>query len=1053
MSLSAQFVPYGRPGAVRLQALLAELRGADPLAPATVVVPRSWVGLSLRRQLASGTVSATPGAAGLANVRFPTLDHLAEELGGPVLQARGRTPLTSTAVAAAARAALRVQPGVLAPVAEHAATEAAVADSWRALRDATPADLHALGGRGRRQADVVRLTADVGCRLAGSYDARDAATAAVEALGRDASLVAGAGPFVVHLPVGLPPHHLALLRALGAVTTVVVQVGVTGDPSVDAEAHDLVRDLGATCTGIELLAAPGATAAVAAPDADTEVLAALRDVAARVAAGTPLDRIAIAYGPASPYAALLHERCAAAGLPVVGPATRTLAQTLAGRALLGALDLHTSAWRRDDVVAWLATAPLQHRGHVVDAVEADRLSRRAGVTRGRERWLSGLAALADELDRRRGELPFDEGRGVEGLARQAARARELSGFLQRVTELLEPDPSPDTWQHWSRWARQLLGGLLGGVAQRGSWPAPERQAYEAVEAVLERLARLDALDPAPNRARFLRTLVAELAVPAPQTARFGTGLLIGPYRTLVGLDFDVVHILGAADGALTPRPTDDALLPDADRAAAGPRVPLLADRAVQQRRDWLAALATAPEVVLSFARGDQRTGREQRPSRWWLDAVAQLTDAGRTLYASDLADLPAHPAVRVLVSHPATVRAAGEPVDERDLDQRELARWTGSGRPVHAHWLVRSSPRVHAGLLQRRARRTGTYDRFEGRVRLPDLPSPVDRSSLSATTLEDYAACPRRYFLKSVLGVHPPERPEDVLEVEPRTAGTVEHRILERFIAEQLQLPAGERIRPGQTWSAADHERIDAIATEVFAGAAAQGLTGHPVLWGVDAEAIRRDVHRVLDADDGYRLLHRAVPEAVEHSFGPHSGNPVEIELADGRTLRFKGFIDRIDRTADGGAVVLDYKRAAPRAYAELDADPVKRGRLLQLPLYGQAAREALGVDDVHVGYWFVSHRGSFSQVGYQLDDARFARFREVVEALVAGIEAGDYPARPVDPVDGPHGSSTCTYCDFQEACQVRRERTWVGVSRAPELRPLLAVLDQPYPATSEVPA
>ncbi len=292
-----------------------------------------------------------------------------------------------------------------------------------------------------------------------------------------------------------------------------------------------------------------------------------------------------------------------------------------------------------------------------------------------------------------------------------------------------------------------------------------------------------------------------------------------------------------------------------------------------------------------------------------------------------------------------------------------------------------------------------------------------------------------------------------MLEVEPRTAGTVEHRILERFVAEQLQLPAGERIRPGQTWSAADHDRLDAIATEVFAAAASEGLTGHPVLWGVDAEAIRRDVHRVLDADDGYRLLHRAVPEAVEHSFGPHTGNPVEIQLADGRALRFKGFIDRIDRTADGGAVVLDYKRAAPRAYAELDTDPVKRGRLLQLPLYGLAAREALGVDDVHVGYWFVSHRGAFGQVGYQLDDTRLARFREVVEALVAGIEAGDYPARPVDPLDGPHGSSTCTYCDFQEACQVRRERTWVGVSRSPELRPLLAVLDQPHPSSAEVPA
>ena len=383
MSLSAQFVPYGRPGAVRLQALLVELRGADPLAPATVVVPRSWVGLSLRRQLVSGTVSATPGAAGLANVRFPTLDHLAEELGGPVLQTRGRTPLTSTAVSAAARAALRAQPGVLAPVAEHAATEAAVADSWRALRDATPADLHALGGRGRRQADVVRLTADVGCRLAGSYDARDAATAAVEALGRDASLVAGTGPIVVHLPAGLPPHHLALLRALGD--------GHHGGGPGGRHRRPVGRRRGprprratsgppapASSCSPRPAPPPPSPLPMPTPRSSRPCATSRR----RVAAGTPLDRIAIAYGPASPYAALLHERCAAAGLPVVGPATRTLAQTLAGRALLGALDLHASAWRRDDVVAWLATAPLQHRGRVVDAVEADRLSRRAGVTRG-----------------------------------------------------------------------------------------------------------------------------------------------------------------------------------------------------------------------------------------------------------------------------------------------------------------------------------------------------------------------------------------------------------------------------------------------------------------------------------------------------------------------------------------------------------------------------------------------------------------------------------------------------------------------------------------------
>ena len=1053
MPLSAQLVPHGRPGAVRLHTLLRELRGTDPLAPATVVVPRSWVGLSLRRLLASGAASATPGPAGLANVRFPTLDLLAEELGGPLLQARGRTPLTATVVTAAARAALRARPGVLAPVAEHAATEAAVADSWRALRDASPADLKALAARGTRQADVVRLASDVGRRLAGHYDARAAASAAAEALVRDASLAAGTGPVVVHLPAALPPHHLALVTALGEATTVVVQIGVTGDAVADAEALALAHTLGGAATGVPELTPPCVTAAVSAPDADTEVLHALRDVAARLAGGTSIDRIAIAYGPASPYAALLHDRCAAAGLPVVGPPTRTLAQTIPGRALLGTLELHSSAWPRDEVIGWLAAAPLVHEGRAVDAVEADRLSRRAGITRGRERWLTSLAALADELDRRREALPFDEGRGVAGLERQAARARELAGFLEEVAESLDPDPLPTTWRAWAAWARRLLATLLGGAAARDSWPASERQAFDAVEAVLERLGGLDELDPVPDRARFVRAITAELGAAAPQTARFGTGILIGPHHSLVGLDLDVVHILGVADGAISPRPADDALLPDADRAVAGPTVPLLADHAAEQRRLWLAALASAPEVVLSFARGDQRTGREQRPSRWWLDAVAPLSGAERTLYASDVADLPRSSAVRVLASHPATVRGGGEPVDEHDLDLRELSRWVAGGRPLQAHWLARSSPRMHAGLLQRRARRSGTYDRFEGRVRLAGLPSPVDRSSLSATTLEDYAACPRRYLLKSVLGVHPPERPEEVLEVEPRTAGTVEHRILERFVALELDRPPGERIRPGEPWTEADHARLDEIATEVFADADATGLTGHPVLWGVDAEAIRRDVHRVLDADDAHRAQHGAVPEAVEHSFGPDTGNPVDLQLADGRTLSFKGFIDRIDRTTDGGAMVLDYKRASPRAYDELGTDPVKRGRLLQLPLYGQAARNALGVDEVHVGYWFVSHRGGFAQVGYRLDDERFARFRQVVEALVAGIEAGDYPARPVDPLDGPHGASTCTWCDYQAACQVGRERTWVGVSLALELQSLLAVLDEPYGVDEAVPA
>ena len=61
----------------------------------------------------------------------------------------------------------------------------------------------------------------------------------------------------------------------------------------------------------------------------------------------------------------------------------------------------------------------------------------------------------------------------------------------------------------------------------------------------------------------------------------------------VGLDLDLVVVLGLAEG-LFPSPTrDDSLLPDHEREAAGDELPLRAQGVERQHRQLLAALAGA----------------------------------------------------------------------------------------------------------------------------------------------------------------------------------------------------------------------------------------------------------------------------------------------------------------------------------------------------------------------------------------------------------------------------------------------------------------------------
>jgi hypothetical protein len=874
-----------------------------------------------------------------------------------------------------------------------------------------------LAAQSERSAEMVRLVVGVRDRLADRYDEADLVAAAAHEVAGEAETAVG--PVVVYLPLQLAPTDRDLLRALAGRVPVTVIVGATGDPVADGPARDLVARLeGRPEAGPAAFSAAvvQGTEVLVAPTADAEVLLAARQLAAHNAAGIPLERMAVAHGGNEPYPRLVHDVLTRAGIPFNGTGIRTLAATVAGRTLLGALALVDHDWRRDDVAAWLTSAPLLQRGRAVPASAWDALSCEAGVVAGLGEWRNRLAAHAATL-RARAELLEEIGETPgRSLRRDAEQCGSLSAFVEDLARRL--DEAPGTWGGWARWARRFLRDLLGEPVHQVGWPAGEIAALDAVLEAVQGLAALGDGHPAPDHLRS--ALVAELEAPAPQVSRFGHGILVGRVAEMVGLDLDVLCVVGMTDGSFPGRADDDVLVPDREREKCGDEVPLRGARLPEARRDYLAALAAASVRMLSFAAWDQRQGRRQRPSRLLLDTLSTLAAGGRRLYARDLEGLGTHDGYVSIPSFAAAVAApVGEPVSEADWDLQSLVRWTRDGGDLGRHVLSEVDPVLRAGLALRRERRRPVFTRYDGRVDGLRVPSPAGPSSVggvvqSPTGLETFARCPRRYLFGTLLGVAVRERPEAVLRVSPLERGNIVHRVLERFIGEEL---ARGRIDPLTPWGKKGDERLRRIAEEVFSDFERRGLTGHDALWRMDRSSILGELRHFLREDDRYRRETGATPEAVEQPFGREGETPVSVPLVGGRAVRFRGTIDRIDRTADGGLSVLDYKTGARHG---TEADPVARGTRLQLPVYGLAARERYRpAGPVDVRYWFVSdkggERGHYARDGFTLTSGGEARFAEVVGTLVTAIEAGRFPGNPAG----------CAVCPFDRICPADRGRSW----------------------------
>lgn len=1021
--------PYGRPALHALRDAVAAAKAGDALAPVTVVVPSNHVGVTARRLLAGGDLGPVAAGTGVAAVAFVTAYRLAELLGASALAAAGRRPVSTPVVAAAVRRALAEAPGMFAPVAGHPATERALVATFAELSDVTPEGLAALAGAGRRAHDVVDICRRARQALAADwYDEADLTAAAVAQVaaadrGRLASEV---GHLVVHVPQDLLQRQAALLAALAARLPTTVVVGVTGRADADAGvARSLARlgvDVPPALTGGEpvppLPVSPGATLVVTASDADDEVRAAVRRVIDAVRGGTPLERIAILYGSPQPYGRLVHEHLAAAGIVRNGASVRPLAASALGRTVLDLLALADHDFRRADVIGLLARAA--DGGAAAPTAAWERISRAAGVVAGRSDWDNLLERTAREYAREAEQLAAGGDERDAGAARyhelQAERARRLRALVLAIVDGIgEARARPAPWAERVPWLRALVDRVLGDGRALAGWPADEVKAAQAVDAALDRLAGLDGIAGPAALDVFRRTLELELDADLGRVGRFGEGVLVGPLSFAVGLDLDLVIVLGMAEGTLPAPVRDDALLPDADRRRTGDQLPLRRERVGRDHRRVLAALAAARGHVLCLPRGDLRASSERVPSRWLVDVAGALAGE-RTPDDTPLADLllagGGSPGwVEAVPSFAHAVQHCPFPATEQEY------RLRSAGRGV-------DDPATARGEAVLRARQSGAFTRFDGNLAGVDVPSPVD-TVVSSTRLEGWARCPFAYFGQRLLDVYPVDDPEQQLEMSAMVRGSLIHEILEQFITEVLARPPARQPGPAQPWGDDDHALIRRIAEQVCSAYEARGLTGRPVFWRRDRAQIVALAQRFLLDDDRKRRERGTRPMAAEQAFGFDGADPVELALPDGRRLRFRGAIDRIDTGPGDSLLVLDYKTGRADDYRALSADnPDERGTRLQLVVYAQAARALAGRPDAPVTaeYWFVSERGGFTRAGYPVDEAVLARVTATLGTIVEGIERGAFPHHPVEAYVP---WVACPYCDPDGMGVAELRRDW----------------------------
>ncbi|MER3388203.1 MAG: PD-(D/E)XK nuclease family protein [Microcella pacifica] len=867
-----------------------------------------------------------------------TLLDLVTDLVARSGSAAGRRPLTPPARQAAMRAALAREPGPFAHVAEEPVTIRALARASEQL-DGTPEE--ALADATGLTAEVVHVHRRAMASVRGGWVTPDEALRVAHRALADSTVRARLGTVILFALEGehTPAERqlLEVLRASNGIIEVPLEITAVG------------------------LVAPRA---ISASDADEEARAVARAVVELLRAGVAGHRIGVFWGSPEPYRTLLHTHLAEAGVTISGPGARTLADTPLARGLLRLLDVNPDDLDPLAVLGVLADGALRwSEKPLPSSAEAERITARDRVEEPSE---TAVGVFFGNTEPEAADDSASDSAVDDRQRRQWKRQTLWDEYLAALSASVRAVRASSSWAQ----AAQAVEHLIDEHLSAPPWPESDEAvlAREQLARIVGELVHLDAIDgdsPTPQAIRS--SLESLLSDARARHGRHGTGVAVGSLASGVARDLDHVFVVGLAEGVAPARSRDDALLPDEVRQRWG--LPTLKERASRARSRFLGTLTSARiSTTVLIPRGDLRSGGDREPSRWLSGILAP--DAELTVVqAHHHALLTGSPAVSPV---PATAE------EWRIRNDLTAGSWAG----------VPDVELVARARTLRSDRFGGRFTRFTGNLTEVRELIRFTNAPVAATQLEEWVASPLFFFVRHVLGVRLLDLQVEDFEPTALDRGNIQHAILEAYTNTVLGADDGDA-------ALATLDLLLETAERVFRETRRSGWIEH--LWKRDQRRIRAQLtlwwHREVESS-------RWSPRSAEQAFGldvKGSLDPLTFTLDDDTVISFRGKVDRIDHS-DEGIRVVDYKgRRPPKLELSAD-DPTGTGQKYQLAVYGlfaESLRDELNsTREVRTEY---DHLASPENpvLGFTMTPESIDVLRTDVSAVVQGIQAGVFPARP----------------------------------------------------------
>ncbi len=288
--------------------------------------------------------------------------------------------------------------------------------------------------------------------------------------------------------------------------------------------------------------------------------------------------------------------------------------------------------------------------------------------------------------------------------------------------------------------------------------------------------------------------------------------------------------------------------------------------------------------------------------------------------------------------------------------------------------------------------------------------------SLSASAINTYLDCPVKFYFAAIKGIDEEKAISETLRYD--LFGTLLHRVMEltykpfngkTVTADLLRLASQENNMTDLIQRA--------FAKDYFHAEEPQPLTGQVYLYG---EIIRKYACKIIEYD---RSLTPFRYIASEIRFNR------TLTLNNGRSIRIKGFIDRID-TLNEVVRIVDYKSGRPEAltFSTIESlfDPSEKDRkkaIFQVFLYAWAYASETGIKQIQPSIYYAMNlfkQNNFNSAILQIveKETMTTRIESVYTAFEKSLRDCLDELFDVDtPFTRTSFAKNCEYCPFKKIC------------------------------------